>query len=298
MSLTFAYLSIIIIWSTTPLTVQWSAGDNPFFGVAARMLLGFMACWIIILAKGITIPFSSKTLPVYLVTGISLFLAMSFVYWSSQFIPSGWISVLFGLSPVFTAIFSHLFIGERNFSTQKVIGLLLGFIGLLFVFSSSVELSYQSFWGIIACLIAVIISGGSSVWIKQLNQTVELTGMQTNIGGLTIAVPFFILTWLIASNAVIPNLSIQASISIIYLGLIGTTLGFSLYYFLLKNMEATRVSLITLITPVTALILGSWLNNEPIITKVWIGTAFICGGLICFEFRIKAFHSKTKMPAE
>ncbi len=298
MSLTFAYLSIIIIWSTTPLTVQWSAGDNPFFGVAARMLLGFIACWIIILAKGSTIPFSSKTLPVYLVTGISLFLAMSFVYWSSQFIPSGWISVLFGLSPVFTAIFSHLFIGERNFSTQKVIGLLLGFIGLLFVFSSSVELSYQSFWGIIACLIAVIISGGSSVWIKQLNQTVELTGMQTNIGGLTIAVPFFILTWLIASNAVIPNLSIQASISIIYLGLIGTTLGFSLYYFLLKNMEATRVSLITLITPVTALILGSWLNNEPIITKVWIGTAFICGGLICFEFRIKAFHSKTKMPAE
>ena len=298
MSLPIAYLSIIIIWSTTPLTVQWSAGDNPFFGVAARMSLGIIACWIIILTKGTVIPFTRKTLPVYLVTGISLYLAMSFVYWSSQFIPSGWISVLFGLSPIFTAIFSHIFLEEKNFSIHKIAGLLLGFTGLLLVFSSSTELNYQAIWGITACLTAVVISGASSVWIKQLNQTVELTGMQTNVGGLTIAVPFFILTWLIVSNAVIPDLSIQSSASIIYLGLIGTALGFSIYYFLLKNMEATRVALITLITPITALILGSWLNNEPIIAKVWIGTAFICGGLVCFEFRIDNFNLKSKMPAE
>jgi drug/metabolite transporter (DMT)-like permease len=60
-------------------------------------------------------------------------------------------------------------------------------------------------------------------------------------------------------------------------------------------MAATRVSLIALVTPITALLLGSWLNNEPIVGKVWLGTLLISGGLVCFEKKMnkiwKAFKN-------
>ena len=76
--------------------------------------------------------------------------------------------------------------------------------------------------------------------------------------------------------------------SIIYLGLIGSVLGFAMYYYVLRHVEATRVALITLVTPVLALILGHNLNDEPIQTEVITGTAAILSGLLLFEYGQKA----------
>jgi drug/metabolite transporter (DMT)-like permease len=56
-------------------------------------------------------------------------------------------------------------------------------------------------------------------------------------------------------------------------------LGFALYFYLVKHMDTGRVALITLITPVIALLLGHALNNETILPQVWLGTASIVLGL-------------------
>jgi drug/metabolite transporter (DMT)-like permease len=56
-------------------------------------------------------------------------------------------------------------------------------------------------------------------------------------------------------------------------------LGFALYYYLIKHMQAGHIALITLITPVMALLLGHNLNNEAILPQVWMGTASIVLGL-------------------
>jgi drug/metabolite transporter (DMT)-like permease len=55
----------------------------------------------------------------------------------------------------------------------------------------------------------------------------------------------------------------------------GTVIGFSLYFYILKKLEASRVALIPLITPVSALLLGQFFNGETISAGVWQGTAFI-----------------------
>jgi len=60
----------------------------------------------------------------------------------------------------------------------------------------------------------------------------------------------------------------------------GSALGFTLYFYLLKKMEANRVSLITLLTPVLALILGSSLNGEVISMDVLLGSSLIVFGLV------------------
>ncbi|HEY5734793.1 MAG TPA: EamA family transporter, partial [Gammaproteobacteria bacterium] len=58
-----------------------------------------------------------------------------------------------------------------------------------------------------------------------------------------------------------------------------------LYFYVLKHLSAGHVSLITLVTPVTALLLGAWLNGEIITSQVWAGTLLIMLGLFVHEHR-------------
>jgi drug/metabolite transporter (DMT)-like permease len=76
----------------------------------------------------------------------------------------------------------------------------------------------------------------------------------------------------------------RALLAIVYLGMIGSVLGFALYYYVLRHVEATRVALITLITPVLALLLGNLLNGEVLQFETVLGTAAILGGLLLFEY--------------
>jgi len=61
-------------------------------------------------------------------------------------------------------------------------------------------------------------------------------------------------------------------------------LGFAMYYYVLKHIDTTRVAMITVITPVIALMLGHLLNGEALQAEALIGTAAILSGLLLFEY--------------
>ena len=125
MRISAAYISVIIIWSTTPLAIQWSGDGVGFaFGVAARMVIGLTALLLIIRLWRLPLPFNRASIPVYLTGGLSLFVAMSMVYWSARLIPSGWISVLFGLTPLITSLLAHYLLREKAFSIASTSGML------------------------------------------------------------------------------------------------------------------------------------------------------------------------------
>ena len=62
-------------------------------------------------------------------------------------------------------------------------------------------------------------------------------------------------------------------------------MGFTLYYYVIKHLDTGRVALITLITPVTALLLGQTLNAETIPRLGWAGIALIGAGLVLYEWQ-------------
>ena len=102
-------------------------------------------------------------------------------------------------------------------------------------------------------------------------------------GSLLVATPLYIANVFISSGfpEAIPMRSLY---SIIYLAVVGSAIGFPLYFYLLTQISATKLALIALITPVTALLLGAWLNDEQVNTQVWLGTALILGGLAMYQF--------------
>lgn len=281
MSTTSAYLTVIMIWSTTPLAIQWSGeGVGYEFGVALRMVIGLSILLIVARLWRLPLPWDRQNRLVYLAGGIPLFLAMSCIYWSAQFIPSGWISVIFGLTPLFTSLFAAIILRENSFSAGKSVGMLLGFIGLIVVFAESLSFDQRAWWGVAGVCLAVVAHSMSAVLLKKLNPIIP--AISVTIGSLMVATPLFVLNSLYHGlPQAIPG---QALSAIVYLAVMGSALGFPLYYYCLKTMQAERVALITLITPVSALLLGNWLNNEPISQRIWLGTALILCGLALYEY--------------
>lgn len=282
MSVPIAYLGVIIIWSTTPLGIAWSgAGVGYEFGVALRMAVGLVALLLIVGFMKLDFPWDKASRHIYLVSGVSLFSAMSLVYWAALYIPSGWIAVIFGLSPVFISVFSYLILGTNGFSRSRIIGLIFGIAGLAVVFTDSLSLSDTAWLGIVGVTLSAMSQALGAVFIKKLKPTMPAISLTT--GTLMVALPGFILNSLL--NGGLPEtIPTQSLYAIIYLAVFGTAIGFPLYFYLLKNINADRIALITLITPVTALIIGALLNDEIISIEVWIGTALILSGLSIYEY--------------
>ena len=296
MAIPAAYLGVIVIWTTTPLAIKWSGeGANFLFGITGRMVLSLILAILVLAISRAPLPWHRQARYTYLAAGIGLYLVMLSVYWATQFIPSGWVSVLFGLTPLITGAMASYWLGEKVFQPAKIMGMALGVIGLAVIFGSGYDMGANALLGVAGILVGVIIHSASSVWVKRLNRGMD--GMTVTTGGLLVAAPLFLLTWFVADLNWPQELTQRAAYSIIYLSIVGSVVGFALYFYVLKHLDATRVALITLITPVTALLLGNQFNGEVIGPQVWIGTLLIMSGLVCFELagpRLSGKLSKIK----
>ena len=283
MSVPVAYIGIILIWSTTPLAIQWSGdGVGYLFGITSRMILGVMVGLMVAGLFNVRLPWHVEARRTYLAAGLGLFFAMTSVYWASQFIPSGWMSVLFGLAPIVTGLIATLWLTEQALNATRIVGMLLGLAGLAIMSLGSQQLGPQAAYGILGMVFSVIAYSVSAVAVKRIGA--DVPALATTIGGLMVAVPLLVLVYLLAGDPLPASVSYRAMWSIIYLGIVGSVLGFALYYYVLRHVEATRVALITLITPVLALLLGHLLNGEALQTEAMIGSAAILSGLLLFEY--------------
>ncbi len=283
MSIPTAYIGVIIIWSTTPLAIKWSADEVGFlFGLTGRMVLGVSACLLLLVLFRIQLPWHQQARRTYLAAGLGLFLAMLSVYWSSQFIPSGWISVIFGLSPILTGIMATFWLTEQALTPGRLAGMLLGLGGLALIFNSSQILGPDAALGIAGVLLSTTVHSASTVVVKRIDA--QLPGLVVTTGALMVAVPLFLSLFLLMGEPIPTVIPQRTLASILYLGIVGSVLGFALYFYVLRHVEATRVALIALLTPVVALLLGNVLNGELLTSEILSGTAMILLGLVLFEY--------------
>jgi len=282
LTIVIAFITVVVIWSTTPLAIAWSGeGVGFLFGITSRMTISVILASILLWALRRPMAFHRQALWAYFASGIGIYIALMGSYWSATLIPSGWISVIFGTSAVFTGIMAHYLLHE-HLSWYRVLGLLFAISGLLIIFYEGQQVDSSALWGVGLCLIAVIGQSSTAVWIKKIDA--RQTGLTMTTGGLWVATPLCLLTWWLFDGQWPQDWSTRTAGSIIYLAIFGSLLGFSLYYFLIHHIQASRLALITLITPVTALLLGNLLNQEVITVTVMLGTLFILLGLTVFQW--------------
>ena len=283
MSVPLAFLGTILIWSTTPLAIKWSSdGPGFMFAVTARMLIGTVGCLVLLAMVRGKLSWHKRALLIYVAEGLAIFGSMSCVYWGAQFIPSGLVSVIFGLTPLLTGLMASLWLGEQSLTPVKLLGMACAFVGLSIIFGDGFSAGREALMGMAAILIAVIMHSTSTVWIKKIGNDMSVLSMTT--GGLVVALPLYLLTWLLVDGRIPDVLPHKAAWSIVYLGLLGSVMGFILFFYVLKHSEASRVGLIPLVTPVSALLIGSLFNGEAIPHVVWSGTGLILLGMSVYQW--------------
>ena len=286
MSVPSAYLAVVAIWSTTPLAIQWSALGTTFaFAVMARMVIGLALALALIALCRIDLPLHRRARQSYVVGGLGTFGAMLATYWGARYIDSGLVSVLFGLTPLVTSVFAALWLKEDSLRPARLAGLALGLGGLALIFVTYQEVAGpQAVYGIAALLLGVVIYAASLVGLKRIGD--RSPPLATTAGTLVVAVPLFVATWWLTDEGLAPAaMPSRAGAAIVYLGVFGSVVGFSLYYYVIKHLEASKVALITLITPVLALLLGHLANGEAVQPRVWLGAALISLGLAVHQGR-------------
>jgi drug/metabolite transporter (DMT)-like permease len=278
-----AYISVILIWATTPLAIKWS-GEGPgfLFGATGRMTVGVVCVFFVLGLLRKRLVWNRKTLQAYLAVAVQIYGSMLAVYWAAQFIPSGWISVLFGLSPLMTALIAAIWLGERSLTPGNLLAYVMGVGGLFVMFGSALQLGHDAALGVAGMLVSVFLQSTSAVLIKRVNTNVS--ALSQVAGGLLLAVPAYLITWWAVDGHWPAELPVTSFASIIYLGVIATTIGFVLYYYLLIHLAPARVALIALVSPVMALMIGHLINHEPLTMKVMMGTSLILAALLMHEF--------------
>ncbi len=278
-----AYIGVILIWSTTPLGIKWSGEEGISFltGVTARMAIACVLALLLVRVLRIPYHLTRKALLAYAISGFGIYGAMLFAYWGATYMPSGWISVIWGTSPVFTGLLSRQFLGE-SLSWNRLSGLLLSLSGLAVIFLHSGEVGSHAWLGVLLVTAGVLVQSTTAVWLKRLDAREH--GLMMTAAGLLFSLPLFALSWWLFDGHVPQTIPLRAGLSVVYLAVFGSLLGFSLYYFLIHQIEASKLALVTLVTPVTALLLGRSLNHEPLGMTVYVGTGLILLGLASFQW--------------
>lgn len=279
-----AFLGVVLVWSTTPLAVKWSAGAQVSFleGVGARMLIGAVLASLLLRAFGIARDYSAAAWRMYAAGALGFFGAMGLVYWAAQFVPSGVIALVFGAAPLFAGVLGALVLGERGFTRLRVLALLaaLGGLGLVFYGQLSVQASAAPAIGVL--VLAVLCYAASAVLLKRY--AVAMHPLAQVAGALWLSAAAFVALWLITDAQIPTAIAPRTLGAIAYLSLFGSVLGFMLYFYLLSRLPVVTVSLITLITPPTALVIGWLAAGEQFSGQTLAGGACILLALAVYQW--------------
>lgn len=303
MATLLAYFSVVIIWATTPLAIQWSSDSISSIAAAvARVALALMLALFVNALLRRQLFIQAQQWRIYLAASIGIFPNMPVVYWAAQFIPSGLVAVIFSLSPFVTGLMTLVLLKENPFSAKRLLALTIAFIGLLIIFYHQIQFDHHSALGIAGILLSCFLFSFSSVWVKKL--TAQYPAARTDAfnqatGSLLFALPGLLLCWFLLDGRLPQEPSTKSVSAIVYLAVMGSLVGAALFFYILQRLSATVVSLVTLMTPVLAILIGKIIENEDLSFHTQIGIGLVLVALLLYTpWRLSAINDCIAVWAE
>ena len=206
-------------------------------------------------------------------------LSYGIVYRTEVVLPSGLVSLLWGVFPMITALAGHFFLPGERLRGPQWAGFVVGFVGLGILFFTDLrQLGPDGVPAALVLFMSPVLSTVGNTLLKKYGQHTSSLVLNRNamlLGGVLLGG----VAWLTERDAP-RHFTAGAWASLAYLTLCGTTLAFGLYFWLLRYVTAYQLSLISYVTPGIALALGAWVRREPLTRNTLLGAAFIAGGLV------------------
>jgi drug/metabolite transporter (DMT)-like permease len=280
------FLLLCLIWGTTYAAIKiGSASTPPMLGLAVRYGFALVILLAAILITKRKIPVDKSSLKIYAVVGIfSMGLSYLCTYWGMQYIPSGLSSLLWATFPLCIGIFANFMIPAEKLNARHLLSIILAILGVTRIISDwQLVLDFKVFVGCLVVLAGVILAAYPNVYLKArdngydslvLTAVAILIGAVINTTGALLTGQFQRMTWSMVNIG-----------SAAYLGVFGSAAAFIIYYSLLQKIEVVKLSFVTFISPIVAVLIGLIFLNETITLNEIFGVGLIFAGLFLYDFR-------------
>jgi drug/metabolite transporter (DMT)-like permease len=270
---------LCLVWGSTWLAIKVNIRDLPPLGAAG---LRFLLAALVIAATA-----GRRRLPAAEKPGLGFWLLLAVlmvacpyacVYWSEQYIPSGLTAVLFATYPLFVAILAHAGVAGERMTPSLAGGLASGFVGVVVLFSADLSPA-EPRWllGGLLVLVSAVSSALATVQVKQ--RLAHLDPFLINLRPMLCGGLLLLLLSLAMESSAPWRWSARTIGILLYLSVFGSVLTFTIYYWLMRAIPVARLSFIVYVTPIVALVLGTWLEDEPFTPRIAAGTALVIVGI-------------------
>ncbi|MBE0672344.1 MAG: DMT family transporter [Anaerolineales bacterium] len=283
----FVFITLGLIWSSSFLWIELALREiGPITIVAFRVFFGLLFGLAVIIFQRAPMPRTAKEWTPLIVLGLTnIAIPFFLITWGQKSIDSGVASILDATVPLFTILAAHFILHDDKMTIPKVLGLLVGFAGVVILMSKDIGTSSGSLLGQLAVIIACIFYAGSSIYARKFTE--GTLGILRSMGPLVSATAVMgFSAFIFEAPLKIPTLPLTW-IALLWLGILGSGLAFVLLYYLIHEIGPTRATMVTYLFPLGGVTLGVIFLKEELTWQVITGAVLIISSLVIANWSSK-----------
>ncbi|MGH9946678.1 MAG: DMT family transporter [Pyrinomonadaceae bacterium] len=292
----FVWLILCLIWGTTWIFIKIGLDDLPPITFAsARFILAVLILAPLIKILKFEMPRTASQWKLIALTGFLQFsINYSLVFWSEQYITSGLAAVLQAMITVFGLLLAWIFLPNERITILKIVAVLIGIVGVAVIFIDQLRVeNWLAFVGCVAIVIGAYAAAQASILVKAKARGMHPASLV--FAQMLCGLPALIIYALLREgNPLALNWTPRAVFCVIYLSILGTIAAFWLYYWLLSRIESTKAMMISLVTPLIAVIVGAVTIGETLPPQTFFGGLLIIASIGLIVFRRRSINAKTQ----
>src|SRR5467141_4334239 len=289
-----AFAIIYFVWGSTYLAIRVGVREVPPFLLAAmRFLIAGLLLYGWMIARGERSPTGRQWTSASLLAILIFVLDYGLLFWAEQRVPSGVAAVMMATIPAFMALSEIIFLRTQRLTVRLMLALLIGIGGVAVLMSSSLNLGGAPIdkVGAAALIVASISWSIASVLSRKLPlppSKVMSSGAQMLAGGVFLALTAVALG---EFSSIHPwAISRGAWLSLLYLIVAGSIIGYTAYVWLIHHESPTKVGTYAYVNPVVAVVVGYFLGGESLGLRTILGTLFVLLSVVLITMK------RTKKP--
>ena len=296
-----AFSTIYFVWGSTFLAIRVGVREVPPFLLAAmRFFVAGLVLYVWMNARGERSPSRREWSSAFVLAFLIFVVDYGLLFWAEQRVPSGIAAVMMATIPIFMALSEIVLLKTQRLTLRLGLALIIGIGGVAVLMSHSSSLGGESIdrAGAVALIIASMSWSISSALTRKLplpSSKVMSSGAQMFAGGLLLAIAAAALGEF--HNFHPSTVSRGAWLSLLYLIVAGSIIGFTAYVWLIHHESPTKVGTYAYVNPVVAVLVGYFLGGESLGLRTILGTLFILISVVVIT-TMRVQKPVTAMPVE
>jgi len=222
-----------------------------------------------------------------LVLGIMFFVQLSLLYLGLSRTNASRGTLLINTQPFFILFLAHFFIPGDGITKRKVLGLLMGFAGLVLFFLQREGITSDVQVGDLLILTTAFFWACSTVYMKRIINAYD--PFQLVLYPMIFSVPFFFLAGLLWDGKMIEYVNSNIVISLLYQGLVSGSLVLLAWNGMLRKYGAVSLHSFIFIMPVAGVLLGGLILGEPITLNIILALLLIVSGILVVNLKTRRY---------